>query len=358
MNRITILIVLLLAGSCQPQRELTPDVQPRIEDIRSLVVYNGDTDYFLLDVANYRHDSTTAVTLKSLTSGATDIYKIDQIWAETPARLRVWINQRWPIKPGQYSITLTQSDSRLASAAQLLEVKPGIAQLDGFTRVSPGLAGHEIILSGKNLFRSQQVSLLLRNALGQSQPLSVDETAEDGATLRLTLPNDLKPGYYSLAINNPDLQGIHCQRFSILRTERQPYILGLDAKADPYNSLAQTFCPDTASITFARNESTSYAALHTLTFGTTFFTNVSTFSAQVQLTNVATQQTYRLPLQITDEYYGSWYELKIQTKWFEGRYGVNSSLPTGLYRIALEYTDKTTGQTTISEPYERVIQIN
>jgi hypothetical protein len=149
-----------------------------------------------------------------------------------------------------------------------------------------------------------------------------------------------------------------CQRFSVLRSERQPYILGIDAKADPYNILAQPFCPDTSSFTFTQTELTNYASLHTLTFGTTYFTNVSTFTVRVVLTDTTFKRIYRIPLQITDEYYGSWYDLKIQTKWFEGRYPIDSGVSPGNYRLSLEYIDKSTAQSTMSEPYERIIRVN
>lgn len=353
---IKIVLLALLTGSCRPSEEPILNKQPQIQELRSPVVFNNDTDYFLLDVNNYQHDSTTRVTLRSVSNSPTLIYQIDQIWVETPTRLRVWIKQRWPIKPGQYSITLSQSANRLAEAMQQIEVRIGRSRLDGFTRVSPSLAGRSVIIPGKNLFADQQLQIQLRDELGQAHPISIERFADDGSALTINLPVTTRPGYYSLNIQASNSTVTDCQRFSVLRSERQPYILGIDAPADPYNVEAQSFCPDTVSIRFGRTNLTDAGSLHSLTFGTTFFTNVSTFKAWAVL--VSAKQTYRLPLQITDQYYGSWYDLKIQTKWFEGRYGINKALTADTYRLFLEYVDQETGKSTISEPYERIIRID
>jgi hypothetical protein len=136
MKKFAVVLVLaLVAGNCRPRIELAPDNKLQIQDLRSPVVYTSDTDYFLLDVANYQHDNTTVIMLESINEIPVISYRVDRIWAETATRLRVWINQRWPVKPGQYTITLTQSDNRTAKAPEVIDVRPGRLRW-------VGLAGH------------------------------------------------------------------------------------------------------------------------------------------------------------------------------------------------------------------------
>ncbi len=353
-----VVLTVVLAGGCTHHPAIRPANQLLIRALLSPVVYNGDTNYFLLDVENYQPDSTASVLLSREGSDSSESYRITYLWEETPTRLRVWLIQNWPIKPGIYNLTLRQSNGQWAKASQQLEVKAGQPKIDPFTRVSPAFDGQPVVLSGQNLFSNQDLSLTLTTAYGQAQQVPISTFSDDGSSIRFRLPPNTQPGYYSLSLQIPDASyGMPCQRFSVLRSSGQPYVLGIEAKADPYNIAALPFCPDTSSVLLSSARTDPKNAYHSVTFGTSFYTNITQFAAQVKLVSLTDQKTYRFPLQLTDEYNGSWYELKIQTKWFEGKYRLDSTMAADRYKLSIEYMDKHTGQTQESEPYEHVIQL-
>lgn len=356
-NALLLSLCLLFGLGCQNTESVEAEKPFSIERVVSPVIYNGDTGILNIDMVNYGSDKAKAqLQLTSLNSPSTQTYTIGSS-AVMNDRIYFHMNAIWPIVPGRYSLLVKRADGQIAQTDEILEVRAGQPQLDRFTlRITPSVLGQPVTVKGQNLFTDSKFTLRLRSLDGSSSVIPATNYGVNGAGITLMPKTNLTPGYHSLRLENDNTFTQTCYRFSVIRSARHPYIMGIEDYAGPYSKGADDFCPENGVVGIAR----SYFKVpygHMITFGLGHSTPMSAggafpigFLAVVKFVGVADGQVFRSPIPHYD-YTG------MTTNYFQAYYRFDAAMPAGQYRLSVELTEKETGASFESEPFEKTISL-
>ncbi|MCY7350726.1 MAG: hypothetical protein LH606_08660 [Cytophagaceae bacterium] len=313
-----------------------------------------DTKILDLAVSNYYDGSPVEVRLRS-TDNPNESYPLrtgcgyQQL--ECPGRenlLRLWPDETSRLKPGTYQLEIRKDNGRTARAETPFVVKKGRTRLDYYTLVQRSMVAGEVRLTGNNLFADDNLEILLTETSGREHRLKSHEVSPFGREMKATLGSDVKPGYYALRLIKDGQVASDCYRFSVTRDEKQPYLLSVDQRVNPILANAAEFCPNATPVILQRGAST-----YPVVTLSTYPAYTGTLQLSGRLVSVENPQIGVDVLMVLTNSFAE----PAAYLWVEATLRIPADLPLGRYHLLVRTSEKFTPKTYLSEPYERVIEV-
>lgn len=236
------------------------------------------------------------------------------------------------IVPGTYNIEVQTADGQLLRANQPLLVQKGPAELTYDPVIYFGYrttVGGSFTTEGYNLF-AEDIQLQLIDQQNQSIPLTEVSFEKTGSSMRVQLPNSLKPGAYVMKLFQNGQQRPNCYRVQVKADSTNNLIFGILGKdTNP--------CSISEPAKIARN--VSVLVTHS---------EFDKPNTRLKLASLATPPVvYYTPIKPYELYMGNAPTLIIPL-----------TVPAGIYEATIQVFDLSTGVVLReSEPYGRRIQL-
>lgn len=237
------------------------------------------------------------------------------------------------LPPGMYQLELLQANGQVVVVQQPLLVKKGTAALreEAIVRtfgVTAVQTAGTFVLTGYNLF-AEDIAVEISQAGRVIARVRPDQSAPDGTSMRVPLPDSLKPGYYQMQLLQNGTPTLRCLRLNVTRTADQPTLGLFGQRPDDCNTVQPLVYQRGAVLPIAFRYPSFYP-----------------FKATVRLsTETGTPTSFDIPV-----------SLPSPTAETSPKFTIPTSVPTGQYQLRLLLTEAD-GRTHESEPFDRVAEV-
>ncbi|WP_111627392.1 hypothetical protein [Larkinella arboricola] len=235
------------------------------------------------------------------------------------------------LQPGRYTLELVQANGTVVPVPQPLLVKKGIPSLRANLWRWGVLPNEPFQVVGYNLFE-EDISLTIKGKDKTYQPTLTD-FSNTGTEFRVITP-DLAPGNYFVKVNKKNGDEVACLKVNVLRHKGQPVLMSISE-----TSLCMNF------------------EAFPLSRGTKVFVNYTPATAGrqpnpvrldelLQFTRIgAVPGTYNIPINLYQDFNSPAYFI------------LPDSIPAGRYEVKLQVKNPETGKLSLSETYERMVEV-